>query len=77
MEITKARLKQIIMEEIQKFMVVNDEEATQKNDMIDASKKLEDAAEEQEKSQKRLLLFKMRDTFEEDNFFLDFSKILP
>ncbi len=42
MEITKARLKQIIMEEIQKFIVVeqNDEEATEDvvNDMIDAAK---------------------------------------
>ena len=42
MEITKARLKQIIMEEIQKFIVVeqDDEEATEYvvNDMIDAAK---------------------------------------
>jgi hypothetical protein len=42
MEITKARLKQIIMEEIQKFIVVeqDDEEATEDvvNDMIDAAK---------------------------------------
>ena len=42
MEISKARLKQIIMEEIQKFMVVeqNDEEATEDvvDDMIDDAK---------------------------------------
>ena len=42
MEITKARLKRIIMEEIQKFIVVeqDDEEATEDvvNDMIDAAK---------------------------------------
>ena len=35
MEITKARLKQIIMEEIQKFMVVDEEAA---EDMADAIK---------------------------------------
>lgn len=48
MEITKARLKQIIMEEIQKFMVVEqDDEATEEEEEA-AGDTLEDAAKEAE-----------------------------
>ena len=48
MEITKARLKQIIMEEIQKFMIIEQEEATPEEEEA-AGETLEDAAEEAEK----------------------------
>ena len=44
MEITKARLKQIIMEEIQKFMVVDEEVSPEVIEPL--TKELEDAAKE-------------------------------